>query len=54
MVWRCAQEELLLYWTKGPECGAAREEENGKTTEAIHGCSEGGHPKVGVTKEWIR
>lgn len=31
-----------MFWTKEVEYGAARLEKKKKTTEEVHGCSEGG------------
>lgn len=40
MVWICAQEG---QWMLGVEYRAARQKEERKTTQNIHGCHEGGH-----------
>lgn len=42
MVWTCAEQRLWMYYTKDFECGAARQEGKGKTTQKVWGCS-GGH-----------
>lgn len=43
MVWIVAEEGRWLCWTKDVEDGAARREEERKTSEEVRGCSEGGH-----------
>lgn len=42
MVWICAEEGQLIYGTKNVQYGATRKEEKRKTSEKVHGCSDGG------------
>lgn len=48
------RREKWIHWAQDVEEGAGRQEENGKTSGKIHGCSEGGHAEEAVTKEDAR
>lgn len=41
MVCTCAVDGQWIYWTKDAEDEAGRQQEKRKTTDKIHGCSEG-------------
>lgn len=49
----CVQRSVWIFWPKGVECGAPREDETKKTPD-VHRWSLEGLQKVGVTEEEMK
>lgn len=43
VVWTFKEKGYWIYWTQDVEDEAARQKDMMKTTDKVHGCSEGGY-----------